>query len=347
MSKRLNVENNKAIIHQLPLEFEGYVQVNDDNQELDVSFKTPSSDFKNFLGLIPEAYAKNLKGVETSGDFSVNGRLYGVIDDNHIPKMNIVMKSSNASFKYPDLPKSVQNIAIDAVLKDETGLMKDMALDLNKLNFSIDQDAFAASGTFKDLTGNMLIDLTTKGTLNLANIDKAYPAHTDMALDGSIEADPSTSFAMEDLEKERYEKIKSRGSASISDFNYTSDEIPNPIKISKASVSFDPGNVVLKQFDLSTGKTDAHLTGKLENLMGYLFKDQPIKGNFKLISNTFSVNDFMVKETEASADGKAKTESGAEEEKSTGENADEAIKIPSFLDVVLNFRADKVLYDNL
>src|SRR5699024_9885089 len=158
MSKRLNVENNKAIIHQLPLEFEGYVQVNDDNQELDVRFKTPSSDFKNFLGLIPEAYAKNLEGVKTTGDFSVDGRLYGVIDDEHIPKMDIAMKSKNASFKYPDLPKSVENITIDANLKDETGLMKDLNLALNKLNFKIDQDAFAAHGTIKNLTGNMLVN---------------------------------------------------------------------------------------------------------------------------------------------------------------------------------------------
>src|SRR5699024_9058566 len=79
-----------------------------------------------------------------------------------------------------------------------------------------------------------------------------------------------------------------------------------------------------------------------QNLMGYLFKDQPIKGRFDLTSHVFSVNDFMMTtEEEKSAAETANTE------KSEAETAEEAIKVPSFLDVVLNFKADKVLYDNL
>ena len=33
------------------------------------------SDFKNFLAVIPETYAKNLDGVETTGDFRVSGKI--------------------------------------------------------------------------------------------------------------------------------------------------------------------------------------------------------------------------------------------------------------------------------
>jgi hypothetical protein len=40
---------NKALVNQLPLVFDGFVKVNEENQEVDVTFKTPSSDFKNFL----------------------------------------------------------------------------------------------------------------------------------------------------------------------------------------------------------------------------------------------------------------------------------------------------------
>ncbi len=343
---RFTFEKNKALINQLPLTFNGYVQVNDNNQQLDITFKTPSSDFKNFLGALPKAYAKNLDNIKTTGNFSVNGRLYGVIDDQHIPKMKIAVKSNNASFKYPDLPKAVSNITIDAVLKDETGLMKDLNLDLNQLTFKIDQDAFAASGHFKNLTGNMLVDLQAKGTLNLANLNKAYPIDTELDLNGILNMDMRTSFAMNDIEKERYENIKSYGSANLSNFEYSSAEMAHPIQISTAKLHFDPGNVVLEKFDMKTGQTDAHLSGKLQNLMGYLFKNQPIKGNFKLTSHTFSVNDFMIAQTEEPSN---KT---TEEEKSTNEKAsttteEEAIKVPSFLDVALNFSADKVLYDNL
>lgn len=342
---KFSFKDNEALVNQLPLEFDGFVQVNEDNQEMDLTFETPSSDFKNFLGLIPKAYSQDLEGVETSGKFQVDGKISGIVDDDHIPELNIKMKSDQASFQYPDLPKSVDDIAIDAVLKDETGKMEDLALDLNQLSFTIDQDQFSANGTMKDLTGNTRVNLTADGTLNLANIDQAYPIDADMDLDGILKADLNTAFEMNDIEEERYENIKSRGSASLSDFAYTSDEFPNPIKISTAELNFDPGDIKLEKFDLKTGQTDAHLTGKLENLMGYLFKEKPVKGNFKLTSDTFSVNDFMVNSETSEEDEDKSEKKGGKPDPQSEEG--EAIKIPSFLDIALNFEADKVLYDNL
>lgn len=55
---RFTFKDNKALINQLPLVFEGFIQINENNNEMDLTFKTPSSDFKNFLAVIPEEYAK-------------------------------------------------------------------------------------------------------------------------------------------------------------------------------------------------------------------------------------------------------------------------------------------------
>ena len=43
---------NKAMINQLPLNFEGYVQIFDDYRDIDVSFSMPTSSFKNFFRLV-------------------------------------------------------------------------------------------------------------------------------------------------------------------------------------------------------------------------------------------------------------------------------------------------------
>ena len=107
-----------------------------------LTFKTPSSDFKNFLAVIPETYVKQISDVKTTGDFTVNGMLKGIVDSTHIPMMDIKVASDNASFKYPDLPKSVQNITIDAQLKNETGLVEDTYLNIAKLTFTIDGKPF-------------------------------------------------------------------------------------------------------------------------------------------------------------------------------------------------------------
>ena len=340
---RFTFLENEALINQLPLTFDGYVQVNEDNNELDLQFKTPTSSFKNFLAVIPEEYSKNIEDVETSGDFVVDGFIRGIVDENRIPNMQINIASNNASFKYPDLPKAVEDITIAAVVMNETGIAEDTYVNIDNLRFRIDQDAFRANGSIRNLTENMLVNMALQGTINLANISQAYPLELEQDLNGIVTADVTTSFDMNSVETEQYQNVKSSGTATIRDFSYSSPEIPNEVRLATAQMKFNPSTVSLENFNATTGQTDMAISGTIQNLMGYLFTDQKLKGNFNVRSNTFSVNDFMVKETETEA-----TAEGAQQETSTAATSEnEAIKIPSFLDVNLDFNANRVLYDNL
>jgi len=331
---------NEATINQLPLTFDGFIKVNENNNEIDLSFKTPSSSFKNFLGVIPETYAKNIENVETSGDFVVDGTIKGIVDDTYIPKMNIKISSGNASFKYPDLPKSVQDININAAIVNETGLVDDTFLNIDKMSFRIDQDVFSGSGNIKNLTGNQLVKLALKGTVNLANIKQAYPLELKQDLTGILTADIKTSFDMNSIEKEQYQNVNSSGNASIRDFRYKSPEIPNEVKISSANFNFNQGNVRVPELNLTTGKTDIRASGNIQNFMGFLFTDQKLKGTFLVNSNTFSVNDFRIAET-------SEITEKTTEKKIVVPTGKEAVKIPSFLDTEMTFAVNWVHYDNL
>ena len=166
---------NEALINQLPLVFDGFVKVNENSQDIDISFKTPSSDFKNFLAVIPETYSKNIENVKTTGDFVLDGQFTGTVDEEHIPKFNIKINSDNASFKYPDLPKSVSNVFIDTKIINKTGIAEDTYVNIDKLSFNIDSDRFNMVAKIKELMGNTKVNAQIDGKMNLANIEKAYP----------------------------------------------------------------------------------------------------------------------------------------------------------------------------
>ncbi|MBQ4914052.1 AsmA-like C-terminal region-containing protein [Maribacter sp. MMG018] len=330
---------NEALLNQLPLVFDGFIKMNDDNQEVDISFKTPSSDFKNFLAVIPEAYSKDIANVATTGNFEVEGAFEGIVDEEHIPKFNITINSDNASFKYPDLPKSVKNIFIDVAINNTTGIVEDTYVDINKASFMIDEDKFNLTSKITELMGNTHVNAHMDGKMNLANLEKAYPVPEGLSLKGLLDADISTAFDMETLEKKQYENTRTEGQMTLSDFEYKSEEMPNPVVLKTTSVSFNPKTVTLKELDGSTGKTDFKVTGVVNNFLGYFFNDENIEGNFNLDSNTFALNDFMVEEA-------PKTESG-EEEANTSDSSTEKIKIPSFLDATFVASANTVLYDDI
>ncbi|NER18263.1 AsmA family protein [Spongiivirga citrea] len=331
---------NQMMINQLPLKFDGFVDVNDDNQEIDITFSTPKSEFRNFFALIPKEYAKNIEGISTRGDFKLEGSIKGVSDDKTIPKMDISMKSSNASFKYPDLPKTVKDINIDAAVKNETGKLADTYVRIGALDFSIDADRFTSKGTIKQLLSNPLIIASLKGKIDLDKIAQAYPMPENNELKGSIRADLSTSFDMNAIEKGQYERIKSQGTAEVSDFLYASDDVVNPITIKDATINFKNADYELASFNATSGSSDISAKGSIDNLYGYLFSDKKLKGNFTINSNKFVVSDFMVADEEATTS----ENSGSDSEK---EESLDHLKIPAFLDVELQANANSVVYDNL
>ncbi|WP_423164938.1 hypothetical protein, partial [Stenotrophomonas maltophilia] len=139
------------------------IQILETGQQYDLSFKTPSSDFKNFLGLIPSAYSGSLSNVKTTGEFSVAGFAKGLYSDTTVPKFNIAIASNTASFQYPDLPKSVRNIVIDTKIINETGILNDTYVNLDKLSFAIDQDVFNAKANIRNVVENPLVDAQLNG----------------------------------------------------------------------------------------------------------------------------------------------------------------------------------------
>ena len=328
---------NEAKINELPLTFNGFVQVNENDSELDLTFKTPSSDFKNFLAVIPKTYVKNLDGVTTTGNFSVDGMLKGKINDTYIPKMDIKVNSNNASFKYPDLPKAVQNISIDARLVNETGLVKDTYLNIGGLTFKIDNETFTANGSIRNLVENPLVNMALRGTLDLAKIEQVLPIELDQNLSGIFKADVSTQFDMRSIETEQYQNIKTTGTASLTDFTYSDEAFKDEINISEAAIKMSPGNISLNKLNATTGQTDISATGNIQNLIPWVMAKQDLKGRFNVSSNTFNVNDFMTSEDPASPQGGG----------GSAQALDEGVKIPDFLDATIDFSAKKVIYDNV
>lgn len=333
---KYSFKENKAQINQLPIHFDGYVKLLENGQDMAITFENPESDFKNFLALVPETYSKSIENVQTTGDFKVKGVVNGQLTENTIPNFDISIVSHNASFKYPDLPKGVKNISIDALIKNTTGQTDDTYLDLNTLDFTIDQDVFKASAHVKNLTKNMLVDAQIHGVLNLAKISQVYPVDLDHQLSGILKAEINTAFDMNAIESNAYERIKSSGSASISGFTYHSQDLLHPLDINQAQVTFNPSTVSLNTFEAKTGSSDLKASGTINNLLGFLFSKTTLKGDFNMNSNLFKVGDFMV-ESEEGSDASANTET----------TNPESLKIPAFLDCSIKANAQTVVYDNL
>ncbi|MFY0631156.1 MAG: AsmA-like C-terminal region-containing protein [Flavobacteriaceae bacterium] len=332
-NSKYTFKENKGYINQLPLEFNGFIQLvgNKGNQLYDVSFKTPTSSFKNLLAILPAQYSGNLENVQTKGDFETKGVIKGTLSETTIPNFDISFLSKDAMFQYPDLPKSVQNIHINSRIMNTTGNLNDTEVEINQLDFTIDKDAFSAKGSVSNIEKNPKINIKAKGVINLDNVAKAYPISLDQQFSGILKADVSSVFDMNSIDKKQYQNIKNAGSISLNEFKYDGKDIAKPFLVNKTSISFNTNSIKLNEFKAKTGDSDIDIKGDLENFYGFLFKGEVLKGDFSLNSNLLKISDFMV----------------ASETTSDETVSKEVVKIPAFLDCTFTATAKKVIYDNI
>ncbi len=335
-NQKYTLEKNTATINDLELELAGYVDLEDDHTVVDISFNAPSSSFKNFFAIIPQTYRSNLDGITTTGDFTVDGNIKGQVTDTSIPMLDIRVQSNNASFQYPDLPQKVTDINIDARLLNTTGIVEDTYLNIANTSFNIGTDRLQGNAMITNLTTNMKVDLQARGVLDLGNLSQSFPLPGDLDLDGRLSLDVTAQFDLESITAERYERVRTKGIATLTDFKYIGPSFENPFLINIAALDMNNSVIRLNNFDAITGNTDIQASGSINNLIGFLLQDQGLKGNFNLRSKSFDVSDFMEETTTIQSQNQTSTAS-----------TEEAIKIPAFLDAQLDFKLGQVLYDGL
>ncbi|MCB9426034.1 MAG: AsmA family protein [Flavobacteriales bacterium] len=346
-NSKYTFKDNKAIIRKLPFEFEGFVQMKEDSQEYDLKFKTPNTSFNNLFALIPTAYSGAIENIKTTGEFSINGFAKGQLTEELVPTFGIDIVSQDASFQFPELPKAVQHIHIDTRIENATGLLNDTKVAVNRFAFQIEKDVFDAKALISNSIENPKVSAQLDGIINLENVTKAYPVEPmKESLTGILTAHLKTAFDMASVEAEKYENIKNEGSINLKGFHYAGPELAKPMDITETTVTFNTENVVLEKFNAKTGSSDMQIAGKMENLYGFLFKDQILRGNFTFNANHLAVADFMAP-TPVDEQPKEKTTENASDNPSTTQAPAEAVKIPSFLDCTFTAKANTVVYDNI
>ena len=108
------LKKNQAQINDLFLTFDGSVATTEDDINLLLTYGVSKNSFKSFLSMIPAIYSKDFASIETKGTLALDGYVKGIYNEKSMPAFGINVEVNDAMFKYPDLPKMVNNIAINA-----------------------------------------------------------------------------------------------------------------------------------------------------------------------------------------------------------------------------------------
>jgi len=291
---RFTFKENLLKLNEIEIGFDGFVEMPTNDIGMDIKFAAKKNTFKTVLSLVPAVYLNDFKDVKTDGKFTLNGYVSGLYNDSIMPAYGIDLLVENAYFKYPALPKSVENINVLLKVDNEGGTGDNMTIDLKKAHIEIAQNPIDAKILLKMTKKDVAMSGNVAGKVDLISIKDVMPL-TDMSITGLIAANISFAGNLSSIEKERYNDFKADGKLEISDFVYTSKDMP-AVTINKSVLSFTPKNLSLESFDALIGKSDIKLNGKVDNILQYVFKDELLTANFVLTSNVLDLNEFMTNE---------------------------------------------------
>ena len=333
---KFTFKENKVALNDFGFGFEGFVNMPEEDIDMDIKYAGKDIDLKSVLSLIPGVYLEYLDGITATGSVGFDGYVSGTYNENSMPKVAANFSVENGKISYAEYPVPMDQINIKAAFDYPSADLRESSFIVDNFSMSLDGEKLTASLIFKDFE-DYFWDFKMDGGVDLEKVTKIIPLE-GMELKGKIKAALATSGRMSDLEAERYEKLPASGSMSIAGFSFYSEEdLPQGFGISEASMTFNPKEVVLTKFKGNAGKTDLNMDGSITNHLQYILGDSTkLYGKFNFTSANVDVNEWMVEE-----------ESTEEETTSTDTAALELIRIPEDIDFVLASRIDQIIYDNL
>ncbi len=307
------LKNNDLQINAMKLLADGFVQLQENEDiNIDFTFNTPKNDFKNLLSLVPSAYTSDFSEVQTDGKMAFNGYVKGIYNGQKekLPAFKISLDVDQGSFKYPDLPSGFNNIIAKINVESPSSNLDKMKIDIPNFKFAMGGKPF--EGRFKLTTpiSDPNIDTKVKGTIDLAEINKAFPIEGVTELSGIIDADFTAQTRYSTLEKGEYEDASVSGSSSITNLIYDAEGIPK-VFISEAQANLSPKKIEVNNFNGKLGKSDLQISGQLDNILAYFSPNKTLTGDVKLRSKYFNVDELMTEiaeESEVAADPKTEVE---------------------------------------
>lgn len=332
-SSSYTFKDNEFTLNDIVLGFSGNVKMPTDDIAMKIDFKTKETSFKSVLSLIPEIYMTDFDGIETSGTFDFKGYVDGIYNDSILPAFGIDLNIVKGMFKYPDLPKSVNNINIAVKVDNKGGYGDYNIVDMKKAHAEIAGNPIDARMFVSTTPDDVDMNGMLKGKIDLISIKDIIPLDS-VTIKGVIDANIDMAGKLSSLENEKYDEFKADGSIGLTGFSYKGSELPETVEIPAALIKFTPAWAILEKFDIKIGKSDIHLTGKIDNILPFALQDSTLVARFNFNSNNLDAADLM-------SDEESATESPEDTSALT------AFDVPGNIDFLLRSDLKKIRYDNL
>ena len=241
----VTLHNAEMYMNNLPFRADGSITNIPEMNCLAVNleFGLDASDMNDLLQFIPEAYVKDIKGLNAKGTVSLEGQVSGELGENMQPTISLCCIVEEGSLYVKDVKQGIEALNMDMDLYlDGTDLNASYVI-LDKLNIRGLNTTLDIQGKVTDLLQSPDIEAYVKGKIDFTSLAKEFLHPDTLLLRGEVDADIEVSFGLNDLIAGKYNKINAIGKLDIDTLIVNSPSYGLDVFVSDARFYVDSTNV--------------------------------------------------------------------------------------------------------
>ena len=292
-NKKFILGENNILMNALELIFSGSLEKDGEDIITDIKIGTGNTEFKSVLSMVPAIYMKGFEGLDAGGSFNIEGLVNGrySVADSLLPYVNLTLNVNNGSLKYPDLPGSINNINIKTRV-DVDGTEPDRTvLNLEQFHFELEGNPFDLKMRVSTPVSDPEVKVDFKGKIDFEALADAVPVDMN-ELKGIFDIALGLEGRMSMIENQNYDSFKASGSMNLTGFKMVMEDLP-PIGIEVADFIFTPRYAALERFRMDLAGNIINLSGRIENYLPFVFKDETVKGTLDLYSEYIDLDTII------------------------------------------------------
>ncbi len=342
VNNRYTLSSLQLAVNSVKAALDGWVALEGDDIDTEIVLDCSGNNFKDILSLVPAFYTKDFKNLTAAGGVSLTGAVKGRMSGENYPAFTLKLKVADGSFKYADLPKSVTAINIAAAVENKGGSLDATTVDVSRFGATFGGQSFTATLKASTPLSDLNFAATAKGKVDLGAIKDIYPLE-DMALAGIITADASAAGKLSDIDRGAYDRLAVSGQLGVEGIEVEYGKFPT-IEVNRALATLSPSKMALESLSVKIGKSDITATGSLTNYWGYLLHDKVLSGRLDVNSQLLDLNELMAA---MSDEEQTEQEEAEQSEEQVASEPLSVIEVPKNLDLALDCKFSKVLYDKM
>lgn len=289
--RRIGLRDAELLVNNLPFTADGFmVPATEDNpSRIDMTFGLKVSDMNDLLHFIPDEYFKDRDKTLAEGRIILEGDIRGELGDSIVPTVNLCCKIEDGSYHVKGIEQGIDTLRMDVDLHLNGAYPDSSYVSLEELTLIGLNTSLTMSGEVRDIWRNPAIRAEMNGQVDFTRLAKEFLNPDTLLLEGTVMADLSTVFKVDDIVNSRFAKVKSSGNLTVDRFKAFSKPLGVDMYIAGANLFVGSTENESKYLN-AKGLLSANLSVDTLNIK---YKDEISTniGRLKMVANTTPVID--------------------------------------------------------